>query len=125
MNVAAGPTHLMRARRWRVRAPLRLAVPLLALAAILLAANPQSARAVILPATTIDGPSHDIVGFGGVAMAEDGTGGIVYLKRVEGVPHVFVSRYAEGRWMAPIQVDTAKNRTPPAGRGSGRPTAES
>ena len=108
MNVAAGPTHLMRARRWRVRAPLRLAVPLLALAAILLAANPQSARAVILPATTIDGPSPDIVGFGGVAMAEDGTGGIVYLKRVEGVPHVFVSRYAEGRWMAPIQVDTGE-----------------
>ena len=108
MNVAAGPTHLMRARRWRVRAPLRLAVPLLALAAILLAANPQSARAVILPATTIDGPSPDIVGFGGVAMAEDGTGGIVYLKRVEGVPHVFVSRYAEGRWLAPIQVDTGE-----------------
>ena len=28
---------------------------------------------VILPATTIDGPSEEIVGFGGVAMAEDGT----------------------------------------------------
>ena len=39
----------------------------------------------IQPAVTIDGPSQDIVGFGGVAMAEDGTGGLVYLKRVEGV----------------------------------------
>jgi hypothetical protein len=63
------------------------------------------ARAVILPATTIDGPSEAIVGFGGVAMAEDGSGGAVYLKRVEGVTHVFVSRYAGGRWLAPIRVD--------------------
>ena len=62
--------------------------------------------AVILPATTIDGPSEDIVGFGGVAMAEDGTGGVVYLKRVGGVPHVFVSRYVGGQWQPPIRVDT-------------------
>ena len=26
-------------------------------------------------------------------MAEDGTGGVAYLKRVGGVPHVFVARY--------------------------------
>jgi hypothetical protein len=61
---------------------------------------------VILPAQTIDGPSQEIVGFGGVAMAEDGTGGLVYLKRVGGVAHVFVSRYIEGHWLAPIRVDT-------------------
>jgi hypothetical protein len=66
----------------------------------------QQAGAVILPAVTIDGPSEEILGFGGVAMAEDGTGGLVYLKRVEGVAHVFVSRYVEGRWLAPIRVDT-------------------
>jgi hypothetical protein len=76
-----------------------------ALAALLLAGQAHEARAVILPATTIDGPSEDIAGFGGVAMAEDGTGGVVYLKRVEGVAHVFVSRYLQGRWQAPIQVD--------------------
>jgi hypothetical protein len=64
------------------------------------------ARAVILPAVTIDGPSPDIAGFGGVAMAEDGTGGLVYLKKVDGVAHVFVSRYLEGHWLAPIRVDT-------------------
>ena len=39
-------------------------------------------------------------------MAEDGTGGLVYLKRVDGVAHVFVSRYMEGHWLAPIRVDT-------------------
>jgi hypothetical protein len=120
MNVAAGPTHLMRARRWRVRVPLRLSaprtpirlsVPLLALATIVLAVlavHVQPARAVILPATTIAGPGPDIVGFGGVAMAEDGTGGLVFLERVNGVPHVFVSRYIEGHWLAPIQVDTGE-----------------
>jgi PKD domain len=69
----------------------------------MLAAAP--ARAVIETAVTIDGPSQEIVSFGGVAMAEDGTGGLVYLKKVGGVPHVFVSRYVEGRWQAPIRVD--------------------
>lgn len=78
------------------------------LAAIALAANAQQARGVILPAVTIDGPSEDIVGFGGVAMAEDGTGGLVYLKRVAGVVHVFVAPYAHGRWLAPIRVDGAQ-----------------
>lgn len=77
-----------------------------ALALMALAVHARDARAVILPAVTIDGPSEEIVGFGGVAMASDGTGGLVYVKRVEGVPHVFVSRYIEGHWLAPIRVDT-------------------
>ncbi len=38
-------------------------------------------------------------------MATDGSGGIVYLKAVEGVPHVFASRFAEGAWSPPIRVD--------------------
>jgi hypothetical protein len=77
----------------------------LALAMLLLSGYVQRADAVILPAQTIDGPSEEIVGFGGVAMAEDGTGGLVYLKRVDGVAHVFVSRYVDGHWLAPIRVD--------------------
>jgi hypothetical protein len=64
-----------------------------------------SAGAVILPATTIAGPSPEIVGFGGVAMAEDGTGGLVFLKKVNGVAHVFVSQYIGGHWLAPVRVD--------------------
>lgn len=63
-------------------------------------------QAAILPAQTVDGPSQNIVGFGGVAMAEDGSGGLVYLKRVEGVTHVFVSRFVDGSWQAPIRVDS-------------------
>jgi hypothetical protein len=89
--------------------PLRWRVVLLALllAGALLTACAAKVDAVILPAVTLDGPSEDIVGFGGVAMAEDGTGGVVYLKRVGGVAHVFVARYAEGHWLAPIRVDYA------------------
>lgn len=68
----------------------------------------SAARAAIVPATTIDGPSEEIVGFGGVAMAEDGAGGLVYLKRVDGVAHVFVSRFAQGSWQPPIRVDAAQ-----------------
>ena len=82
-----------------------LALALLASALLGSALLAAQAHAVILPATTIDGPSEDITGFGGVAMAEDGSGGLVYLKRVGGVAHVFVSRYLEGRWSPPIRVD--------------------
>jgi hypothetical protein len=69
---------------------------------------PAPAVAAIHAATTIDGPNEDIVGFGGVAMAEDGTGGLVYLKRYGGVAHVFVSRYVNGAWQPPIEVDRAQ-----------------
>jgi len=88
-----------------VRRPLGSWVLIMGLAAIAIALSARPAHAVILPAATIDGPSEDIVGFGGAAMAEDGTGGVVYLKRVEGVAHVFVSRYVHGHWLAPIRVD--------------------
>jgi hypothetical protein len=77
----------------------------IAIAVAVIALGAREADAVILPAVTIDGPSEEIVGFGGVAMAEDGTGGLVYLKRVGGVAHVFVARYADGHWIAPVRVD--------------------
>ncbi len=78
----------------------------LALAVMLCAGRAQRAGAVILPAVTLDGPSEEIVGFGGAAMAEDGSGGVVYLERVDGIAHVFVSRYVEGHWLTPIRVDS-------------------
>lgn len=57
------------------------------------------------PPATIDGPSSDIVGLSGLAIARDGTGGLVYVKQVAGVPHVFVSRLVSGAFQAPEQVD--------------------
>lgn len=71
-------------------------------------AFPDGAGAAIHTATTVDGPDQDIVASGGVAMAEDGTGGLVYLRREAGVTHVFVSRYVDGAWQAPVRVDTAQ-----------------
>lgn len=63
-----------------------------------------SASARVLPPITVDGPSADGLILGNVAMAPDGTGGVVYAKTAGGVPHVFVSRY-DGGWGAPIRVD--------------------
>lgn len=55
--------------------------------------------------TVIDGPSSGIVGLDGLTVARDGTGGLVYLKDVNGISHVFVSTLAGGRFQAPVQVD--------------------
>ena len=66
---------------------------------------PADAVALIGPSTTVDGPSAAITEFGGAAMAPDGTGGVVYSKVDEGVPHVFAARYVGGHWSAPIRVD--------------------
>jgi hypothetical protein len=53
----------------------------------------------------IDGPSADIRSLNGMSIARDGTGALVYLKNVVGVPHVFVSRLAGGVFTAPVQAD--------------------
>jgi hypothetical protein len=53
----------------------------------------------------VDGPSSDIESLDGVSIARDGTGGLVYLKAVGGVAHVFVSRLLGGSFQAPQQVD--------------------
>ncbi len=83
-----------------------------ALAAAILAACgaaavlPGAARAQSSPAppTVLDGPSANIVGLSGISVARDGTGGVVYLKDVGGVQHVFVSRLA-GSFQSPQRVD--------------------
>lgn len=64
-----------------------------------------AARAVILPPVTIDGPSSAIGEFGGAAVSEDGTGGLVYTKQVGGAQHVFAAQYLHGHWLAPVRVD--------------------
>jgi hypothetical protein len=78
-----------------------------ALLAVLLACVPV-ARAEISPVTPIDGPSSEIVDFGGAAMAADGSAGIVYRKRVEGRTHIFAAQYVGGKWGAPQQVDAGE-----------------
>jgi hypothetical protein len=77
-------------------------------AVALIAVLPSAAFGVILAPTTVDGPSPQILEFGGVAIASDGTGGLVYTKSVEGVPHVFVARYVDNSWGTPIRVDAGQ-----------------
>jgi hypothetical protein len=55
--------------------------------------------------TVIDGPSSDIVSLNGMSIARDGTGGLVYLKDVGGVAHVFVSRLIRGSFGPGTEVD--------------------
>ena len=82
---------------------LLLVISLAVLAAALTAASP--ARAGWYPAETIDGPSADILESGGIDIARDGTGGLVYVKADGGVPHIFLSRHIAGAWRAPERVD--------------------
>lgn len=86
--------------RGRVRAWLVAGVVLAGLA------TAPAAGALVRAAVTIDGPSSAILSLGGVAMAPDGTGGLVYLKLSQGEPHVFVSRFIGGAWQPPRQLDT-------------------
>lgn len=77
--------------------------------ALLLALLPARAGAVISDVQPIDGPGADIVEIGGSAMSEDGSGGVVYLKRVSGRAHVFAAQFTGGEWRAPQRVDVGQN----------------
>jgi len=61
--------------------------------------------------TVIDGPSPSITGLTGLAVARDGTGGLVYLKSVAGATHVFLSRLLAGVFQPPVQVDVGTGLT--------------
>lgn len=71
----------------------------------ILAAVAPAASARWFPAEPIDGPNPDVVSLGGIDMARDGAGGLVYIKRDGGVPHVFLARHLGGRWEPPQRVD--------------------
>ncbi|MGA2471287.1 MAG: hypothetical protein ABSG64_11425 [Solirubrobacteraceae bacterium] len=82
------------------RSSIILVAGLLALG---LLAAPASGE--VLVAHAIDGPNANIEAVGGVALARDGTGGIVYTELVGGVSHVFVSTLAVGVWSPPTELD--------------------
>ena len=62
--------------------------------------GPGTASAVVSDVQPIDGPSADVVDVADAAMSEDGSGGIVWLKRVGGRAHVFAARFRNGAWGA-------------------------
>lgn len=94
----------------RDRVPLRFSLPAIALAtAIVATAVPASALATISTVAPVEGPSPDVVEVGGAAMAEDGTGGIVYLRKEGGRNHVFAVQFSGGAWGHPQRVDTGQD----------------
>jgi hypothetical protein len=80
----------------------------LTLAATLAAAlaGPATAHAAFFPAEVIDGPSGDVVSVGDVDLSRDGNGAAVYVKRVDGVEHVFASRFVDGAFAPGERVDS-------------------
>lgn len=80
---------------------------LMALAAALAVAVP-TARAGYLAPEVADGPSPDIAGLGGLDLAHDGTGSLVYTKRDGDGAHVFASLLDKGSPRAPVRVDVGQ-----------------
>ncbi len=66
------------------------------------------AGATVSGVTQIAGPSADVVEVGDAAMAEDGSGGVVFLQKDGGRNHVYVARFAAG-WEAPQRVDIGQD----------------
>ncbi len=82
-----------------------LRAELLAVAGAWALAAPAAAQPSPAPPATIDGPSAAIASVSGLSVARDGTGGLVYLKAVGGVAHVFVSALLGGQFQAPTELD--------------------
>ena len=70
---------------------------------------PAGAGAIVSDVQPIDGPSGDVIDVADAAMSEDGTGGIVYLKREGGRSHVFAARYSGGAWAPAQRVDVGQD----------------
>lgn len=93
-------------RRFPASPPKRnrlVALPLAACLTLLL--GPGAARAVVSDVQPIDGPSGDVLEVGDAAMSEDGSGGVVYLRKVDGRSHVFAAQFRDGAWRPPQRVD--------------------
>jgi hypothetical protein len=80
---------------------------LLLLTAFFAAAAAAPAQAAFFPGEQIDGPSADIRALGDLDLARDGTGALAYVKRVEGIDHIFVTRFEGGSFKPAERVDAA------------------
>jgi hypothetical protein len=87
---------------------IRLRHTLATVACAFLLTWPAAAGAEISDTHPIDGPSAEIVEATDAAMAEDGSGGVVYLKKAGGHNHVFVARFYGGTWSAPQRIDNGQ-----------------
>jgi hypothetical protein len=68
-----------------------------------LAAAP--AHAAFFAGDAIDGPSADVRALGDLDLGRDSSGALAYVKRAEGVDHVFVARFEDGVFKPAEQID--------------------
>jgi hypothetical protein len=79
---------------------------LLSTVALALAGLPAApAQAGFFPGDAIDGPSADVRALGDLDLARDGTGALTYVKRADGVDHVFVARFEGGVFQPAERLD--------------------
>ena len=83
---------------------LLLLTSLLAAHAVLAAAP---ARAAFFLGDAIDGPSADVRALGDLDLARDGSGALAYVKRADGVDHIFVTRFEDGVFKPAERIDAA------------------
>jgi hypothetical protein len=88
---------------------LRLRPEAVTIACLLLLAAPSAAVGVVSDVQPIDGPGADVIDVADAAMSEDGTGGIVYLKRVDNHTHVFAAQFRGGAWRLAQRVDVGQS----------------
>lgn len=81
----------------------------LAAAGTLALAGAPAAFAGYFTGQPVDGPSAGVDSVGGVALARDGAGQVVYLKSDAGANHVFVSLLADGAPRQPQRIDTGQS----------------
>lgn len=93
-------------RRKRRRFALLAVAVVSTTAALATVGAPAGAR--VSAATPIAGPDPAVMELGGVAMAADGTGGVVYRRFSEGRTRVYAARFDGDRWHAPQRIDTGQ-----------------
>lgn len=97
-------------RRTGPSLPNRVRLAVLSLAACLTTLlGPGAARANVSDVRLIDGPSPEVTEIADAAMSEDGSGGLVYLRKVDGRNHVFAAQFRDGAWRAPQRVDVGQS----------------
>ncbi|HEV2815401.1 MAG TPA: hypothetical protein VGW10_19245, partial [Solirubrobacteraceae bacterium] len=80
---------------------------LAALTSIFAAALAAPAHAAFFPGEAVDGPNPEIRSLGDLDLARDSTGALAFVRRVEGVDRVFVSRFESGSFQPAERLDAA------------------
>jgi len=68
-------------------------------------ALPGTSGAALFPGDALSDPAAQVKSLGGLDVARDGSGALVYLARSEAADHVFASRFVDGAWSPAEPID--------------------